>query len=273
MAILSFSDTSIIQAALTIAAMLFLVMGCALVNMTALKRIMSSTFPEDGLPYKHYFYRRNVGIAYIVIALLILLFISRDIALPYHTLMSFWMLTIAFANSIVATTAILSLLYASRLAFRIMVVEASLLVVLMVAFLLSTYFPATHVSCGHIWVILLGVLLLANLFIYIRTRRRYLRTMFGHIGYEALDFTRRHITMFYIPSLLLSLLALALPHFACTLSILLLILSLSAYYVALACYYRHQSFDSAVVEETMAKPFDWESASDTLWRKMIRENY
>ncbi len=255
---------SIAQVTLIIVSVLFVGAGAVLANLGALKREMCRTFPEDGLPYRHYTYRRRVGVAYMVTGLLAASSLFVDS--PYG--LAAWGAVIAAANSVFTTAVLLTLIYASRRAFRILMAEVVLLAAL-VAVALFVHLPAEILR--PVCIAVAAAILVADVVIYIRSRQRYLRTMFGLIGDEAMDYTKGGMKYMVALSLALSAWAVIgclLPAAAPT---AMLVSGFGVYYFVLGLYYRSHAFGSAVVEETMAKGFEWRRVSDRHWCKMVND--
>ncbi len=260
---------SIIQAELIIFSIISFGLGCALLYLRLQKMRDSRIYCEGDQPVRHYACRRKVGAAYIAMAIIAAVVVFLNPSAGSNLLYPFRGLALASVNILFTTAVLLTLIYASRKAFRILMVEGVLLAALL---LVSESITLTAESLCSIWTVVAAVTFVADIIIYIRARQRFLRTMFGIMGDEAIDYRMARMKYMLIPSILLSLwasLACFIPAAACLSAI---IICLSMYYIALNFYYRHHSYDIAVVEEVMIQEFDWKNASDRHWRKIVRDN-
>ncbi len=260
---------SIIQAELIIFSIIFIGLGCALFSLRAQKARDRKIYYEEAQPVLHYAYRRKVGIAYIVMAIIAVAAVFLNPSAGPDHLWPSWGMFLASMNILFSTAVLLTLIYASRNAFRILIMVALLLVALLAVSLLATL---TAESLCYIWTAVTAVTLILDIIIYIRSRQRFLRIMFGLIGDEAIDYRMGRMKYMFVPSILLSVwaaLACCIPAVACLPAI---IVGFSIYYIALNFYCRYHSYDIAVVEEVMIQEFDWKNTSDKHWRKIIRED-
>ncbi len=262
-------ELSIIQSELIIFSVIIFGLGCALVSLRHQKQRDLRWFTEDILPIRHYAYRRKVGVAYIALAITAAAVVFLNPSVEENLLYPFWGLTLASINILFTTAVLLTLIYASRKVFRMLMVEGILFVALL---LVSELAALTAESLCLIWTVVAGVTFFGDIIIYIRARQRFLRTMFGIVGDEAIDYWMPRMKYMFIPSILLSVwsaLACFIPEIACLPAI---IIGFSIYYIALNFYYRHHSYDIAPVEEIMIQDFDWKSTSDSQWRKIVNNN-